>query len=371
MEKLQGAKNILCVRLDNMGDVLMCSPALQAIDDSIEGIKLTMLVSPAGSKAARLIPAVDDIIEFDAPWVKSAPLAMDPGAVISMADVLKKRNFDASIIFTVYSQSPLPAAFLCFLAGIPVRVAHCRENPYQLLTHWEKEPEPDRIVRHEVRRQLDLVGLLGCKAKDEHISIYLSEKAKETARQIASGFRDPWYILHPGATAASRRYPLESFAKVIKGLDEIGWTAVISGTEEEKGYAMRLQELSGCNLINICGRLGLESLAALLSETPFLISNNTLLVHLAGGTKTPVVVLYALTNPQHTPWLVPCRVLFADTDCKYCYKSVCPEGHGKCLRDVEPGAIIKAVMGLLEETGKKALAFKTPRKTYFWKNINK
>ena len=75
---------------------------------------------------------------------------------------LKARAFDAAAIFTVYSQSPLPAAYLCYLAGIPLRLAHCRENPYHLLTDWVPEPEPAARMRHEVQRQLDLVATVGC-----------------------------------------------------------------------------------------------------------------------------------------------------------------------------------------------------------------
>jgi ADP-heptose:LPS heptosyltransferase len=59
------------------------------------------------------------------------------------------------------------------------------------------------------------------------------------------------------------------------------------------------------------------------------------------------VDLYALTNPQHTPWGVPHRVLNQDVPCKYCYKSVCPQGHHDCLRRVPPAAIIRAALDLL------------------------
>ena len=45
------------------------------------------------------------------------------------------------MIFTVYSQSPLPSAMICYLADIPLRLAHCRENPYHLLTDWVPDPE--------------------------------------------------------------------------------------------------------------------------------------------------------------------------------------------------------------------------------------
>jgi ADP-heptose:LPS heptosyltransferase len=98
-------------------------------------------------------------------------------------------------------------------------------------------------------------------------------------------------------------------------------------------------------------RLTLGELAALIEMAPVLISNNTGPVHLAAAVGTPVVDLYALTNPQHTPWQVPNRVLFHDVPCKYCYKSICPEGHQDCLRQVTPDRVVQAARELLEETG--------------------
>ena len=62
---------------------------------------------------------------------------------------------------------------------------------------------------------------------------------------------------------------------------------------------------------------------------------------------TPVVDLYALTNPQHTPWAVPHRVLSHDVPCKYCYRSICPLGHHRCLRGIEPASVVAAALALL------------------------
>lgn len=343
-------KNILCVRLDNMGDALMCSPAIRAIKESSRAARVTFLVSPVGADVARLMPGVDQVLVFEAPWVKNASPQNNARLMSAMIRRLKGCDFDGAVIFTTYSQSPLPAALLCFQAGIPVRIGICRENPYQLLTFWQKEEEPERLVRHEVRRQLDLVKAFGCVAQEEHLSLEISEQARNRARGLMERFSCPWFILHAGATADSRRYPLESYAHVIREAGNRGWKAVLSGVRDEKSYIDELARMTADYSINLCGRLKLEEFCGLLSGASFLLSNNTGVVHLASATRTPVVVLYALTNPQHTPWLVPSRVLFEDASCKYCYKSVCPEGHNKCLRAVSPETIMEAIEDLLKET---------------------
>ena len=99
---------------------------------------------------------------------------------------------------------------------------------------------------------------------------------------------------------------------------------------------------------SLAGRLTLGELAALLRAAPVLVSNNSGPVHMAAALGTPVVDIYALTNPQHTPWMTPHRLLFHDVPCRYCYKSVCPQGHQDCVRLVPPSAVAEAAIELLE-----------------------
>src|SRR5512139_3819283 len=100
---------------------------------------------------------------------------------------------------------------------------------------------------------------------------------------------------------------------------------------------------------SLASRLGIDEFAALISKAPLLISNNTGRVHMAAALNTPVVDLYALTNLQHTPWMVPHRTLYHDVPCKYCYKSICPMGHHDCLRLVPPDEVVNAALELLAE----------------------
>jgi hypothetical protein len=78
---------------------------------------------------ARLVPEVDDVLVYDSPWMKATAPRADSGPDREMIERLRAGTFDAAAIFTVCSQNPLPAALLCYLASIPLRLAHCRENP--------------------------------------------------------------------------------------------------------------------------------------------------------------------------------------------------------------------------------------------------
>ncbi len=354
MSNWQHLNRILCIRLDSMGDVLMTSPAFRALKETF-GAELTLLASSGGAAVAELIPEIDDVIVYDPPWMKHTATRRSPQPEAEMVKTLRARGFDAAVIFTVYSQNPMPAAFLCYLAEIPLRLAHCRENPYQMLSPHVPEPEPEQLIRHEVQRHLDLVASVGARAGDERLSLRVSSTAVARVRAILAergiDAARPHVVIHPGATAPSRRYAPEKFAAVARQLVCSETMQIIfTGVEHERELVDGIQLAMHAPSTSLVGRLNLEEMAALLTLSPLLICNNTGPVHIAAAVGTPVVDLYALTNIQHTPWQVPHRVLNHDVPCRLCYKSVCPEGHHHCLALVTPGQVVAAVRDLLHET---------------------
>jgi lipopolysaccharide heptosyltransferase II len=349
------ARRILCVRLDGVGDVLMTTPAMRALRISgDEPRDLTLLASPAGAGLLPLLPDVGDAMAYEAPWMKGA--TNDATRDNRMISAIRERGFDAAVIFTVCSQNPLPAAMLCHLAEIPIRLAFCRENPYGLLTRWIRDAEGERARRHEVRRQLDLVATIGARPDRESMSIHIPGPARDDAMReladigLARPSDDRWIAVHPGASAPSRRYPEEGFAEVGDALAEAGHRIVFMGSAAERDLIGSIRSRMRRPSSSLAGRLTLDGLAAVLSLAPLAIANNSAPAHLAAAVGTPVVDLYALTNLQHMPWMVPSRVLFHDVACKECLASVCPVGHHACLRLVHPSAVVDAANDLLRQT---------------------
>lgn len=354
----RAARRILAVRLDNLGDVLMTTPALRALRESAPGRHVTLLASAAGAAVAPFVPEIDDCVVATGPWMPGAD--KDPQALADTIEQLRAGRYDAAVIFTVYSQSPLPAALLCWLAGIPLRLAHCRENPYQLLSDWIIDPEPHEVLRHEVRRQLDLVAAVGCATADERLSFALpaGDRLRAMARLRAAGI-DPdggWIVAHPGASAASRRYPAEQFACALEALQAQApaLPVVLTGEAHERELVEAVRRRVGTPVTSLAGELELGELAAVIASAALLIANNTGPVHIAAALGTPVVDLYALTNPQHAPWQVPARVLYHDVPCRFCYRSVCPQGHHDCLRLLAPARVARAAHELLMQGADRA-----------------
>ena len=161
---------------------------------------------------------------------------------------------------------------------------------------------------------------------------------------------EPWVVIHPGATAPARRWPSESFAALARMLvRQHGCRVVFSGAEADRALVEGICAAMDAPCESLVGYLDVAHLAGLLALAPLLISNNTAPVHLAAAVGTPVVDIYALTAPDRTPWAVPHRVVSRDMACKYCCQSVCPEGHGNCLRQITPEEVLAAVLDLAGE----------------------
>jgi len=389
----QDARRILCVRLDGLGAVLQTTPALRALGAAVPGRALTLLASPSGAAALPFVPELDDAIAWTAPWTPAWTRAggrADPDAALlataaaaasapasasacasaaaappectgtsvrrstlALVDRLAARRFDAAVIFTAYTQSPLPAALLCQLAGIPLRLAHCRDNPHGLLTDWIPDPEPAALVRHDVQRQLALVQRVGCRSAAPALS-FVPRPADVTAAraQLAAAGVDPdrpWLLLHPGAGAAAHRYPPAGWVRTLRLLAQaVRMPLVLTGSAAEADLVDTIRGDAGIPAVTLAGRLPLGAFGAALRLAAVAVTGNAAPAHIAAAAGTPVVNLYALTAPQHTPWHVRSRVLFHDVPCRFCAARTCPQVHQGCLAGVAPAHVVEAVLALLD-----------------------
>ena len=135
MNEWLAAKNILAVRLDNIGDVVMLGPALRAVKETSPEARLTLLASLAGSTAVPLLPWVDDVITWRPIWQDvGGCMPFHPARERELINMLAERQFDAALIFTSFSQTPHTPGYACYLAGIPLRAGESKEFGGSTLT---------------------------------------------------------------------------------------------------------------------------------------------------------------------------------------------------------------------------------------------
>ena len=339
------ARNLLAVRLDNAGDIVMLGPALRAIKTTSPECQITLLASPAGAKAAPLLPWIDSVLVWRSIWQDLGHLPVEPGRENGLIQLIADGSFDAAVVFTSFSQTPHVAGYVCYLAGIPLRAGESKEFGGGTLS---TELRHTQDATHQVDRNLHLVHALGFTHVDPALEIAIPDASREViARRlwdVGISPDAPFALLHPGASAEARRYPAARFHRVAELLQARGWPLVVTGCERERNL---LEIVVGDNnRTPIFTDLSIQEFAALVARASTVVCGNTLPLHLADATRTPVVALYAGTEliSQWGPRFAPSRVLQRATECTPCYRFTCPIGL-PCL-DFDPEEVVAAIEGL-------------------------
>src|SRR3954466_7502212 len=196
----------LVVRLDSVGDGLVTGPAVRAVASRY---KVTYLASSIGIEAARLLPGVDEVIRFDAPWILADPPSFDESALQQITAVVRRRRFDVALILGSARQSALPTAMVLPSAGVRFIVAISRDYPGSLLDVRIKG-DPDV---HEVERALMVAEALDCPLPRHDVgSLAVLEGA------VPSHIDDlaPFVVVHPGSSVPARSLSAERWSMVVR-----------------------------------------------------------------------------------------------------------------------------------------------------------
>jgi ADP-heptose:LPS heptosyltransferase len=327
--------HVLVVRQDNDGDVLLAGPAIRAV--AAGAGRVTLLCGPRGRQAAELLPGVDELIVHRAAWIDPEPDPLDPAATLALVDDLGSRDIDEAFVLTSFHQSPLPAALLLRLAGVPTVAATSVDYPGSLLDVRHRIEDD----AHEVERSLSLVAALGYALPEGDDGRLALER-----RGGGSPVEPPYVVVHPGASVPARAWAPERHAALVQALAASGRRVVVTGGPSERALTASVAGHGRQDVVDLGGRTSFAELADVLAAADAVVVGNTGPAHLAAAVGTPVVSLYAPTVPavRWRPWQVP-HVLLGDQDapCAGSRARVCPIPGHPCLNGVEVADVVAAI----------------------------
>ena len=319
-------------RLDSQGDVLLAGPAVRAVAHGAD--RLALLVGPRGRQAAGLLPGVDEIIVWRAPWIDPEPDPVDPADVASLTARL--RGFAEAVLLTSHHQSALPLALLLRLAGVPRIAAISDDYPGSLLD-----------VRHRVDGDLPeaVRGLSTAVAAGFPLPPADDGALRVGPLPDVSALTGPgrYVVLHPGASVPARAWSPRRCAAAVAVLAAAGHRVLVTGGPGETALTAAVAGTAGTDL---GGRTSLAELAAVLASAQAAVVGNTGPAHLAAAVGTPVVSLFAPVVPaaRWAPYGVPVVLLGnQDAPCKGSRARVCPVPGHPCLDTVGPADVLAAV----------------------------
>ncbi|MDQ3615726.1 MAG: glycosyltransferase family 9 protein [Actinomycetota bacterium] len=322
--------------MDNAGDVLLAGPAVRAVAAGSD--RVTVLAGPNGAAAARLLPGVDEVVEWRCPWLDPQPGPVERRDVDFLVERLAALRLDRALVLTSFHQSPLPTALVLRMAGVAWLGAISEDYPGSLLD-----------LRHAVDEQLPEAerGLSLAAAGGFPLSIG-DDGALAVRRPLpdVSGLlpEGAFVVLHPGASVPARAWPVGRFAEVARLLTGRGRQVVVTGAPSERDLTAVVAGITPA--VDLGGRTTLEELAGVLEAADSVVVGNTGPAHLAAAVRTPVVSLFAPTVPavRWAPYKVP-FVLLGDQEavCRDTRVTRCPFRGHPCLGGVGAEDVARAV----------------------------
>lgn len=305
-------KNILLIRTDRVGDLVLSTPAIASFRRSWPHARITAVVTGYTEPVLRHNPDVDELVLLP----NRSPLA----AIAKVAHLGKNADIAVGLA---------PRTDDIFLAGVTharKRIGYVYRRRYLsralahlALTDWclsEADPEiadrfPEQPVLHEVHQVLALVKLAGGESLTEELTLRLGDDDIAWAVQnapsggVVLALAPRWFTRNFGADAVMR---------LINALAHEHQDVIVTYGNETKGVAESLR--AGLNLANVSwlGNLALLRWAAVLAQSAVVVTVDTGATHVAAALGKPVVVIFErayfrLCSQEWSPWRVQSAML--------------------------------------------------------------
>ena len=261
-------QHILVIRALGLGDLLTAVPALRGLRRAYPGSVITLAAPGWLRPLLEPIDAVDGLFEVST-LDRIGPLSPTPDLVVNLHGA-GPQSIDAAV-----------------RTGAERIITHCHPARPDL-------DGPDwRLDLHEVERWCRLLRWSGVPV--DAGDLRLARPAIPPAQGSESiGV----VVIHPGASAGSRRWPVERFGTVAGDLARSGRQVLVTGSESEFDLANEVVTAAGLPQVgSVAGRLTLDQLAGLVADASLVISGDTGVAHLASAYATPSVLLFGPTPP--------------------------------------------------------------------------
>ncbi len=283
---------ILVIKLDNLGDVVLASPFFRELRRNFPEATITAATTAGSAALMRSCPYVNH----------TAQMSVNPLNLFALKRFARslQNRFGVPDLTLIprFSVDPYGAGWIGFFSGAQIR-AGFSESATARKSRLNRGADAlftnlvlSKGVKHEVERNLDLLGNLGLTVADSKLEIWFSESEKRDADSMLGTAVDgdaPLIAVGLGATQTKRMWPVERYAEVCRSLHaQTGARFVVMGSHSEKLLMKSFQNSLG-DAIAVSGTVSLGVVAALFSRCSLFLGSDSAQKHIAAAVGLPVV----------------------------------------------------------------------------------
>ncbi|MDP8253386.1 MAG: glycosyltransferase family 9 protein [Candidatus Kaelpia aquatica] len=334
---------ILLSRTDRMGDLLLTTPAIEAVRNKFPNAYICFL---SNSKTVALLkdnPYIDEVIGLDKDKNHKGILGF-----LRLLREIRERKFDLSVHLHPTNRNHL----LSFLGSIPKRVGY--DSKLGLLNNMRVEHKKQEGEKSEAEYNFDLLRKIGIDKISLNQFIVPDRGALEWVdRELQSKNITRFAVIHPGASCKSKLWDLENFielSKRIKLKNNLEVIFILGPDDEElRDRLNQHPEISPYLYYNIT----LERSVALISRASLMISNDSGPMHIADSLDKPLIVIFGrnqagLSYKRWGPLGEHAKVIYEDSGCKECLAHNCKKGF-ICLKNIAVDRVYGQFVKMISE----------------------
>ena len=328
--------NVLIVRPDGIGDVLLSLPVATQLKRLVPGVTVGFLTSPTVAPLLDRHPDVDYVrtIRFTDPF-KKLHLAFS-------------QRVEAAIFLKPFRR----LMWAAWVAGVPIRVA-TRYRWYSPLANRHIYEHRSEFSKHESEYNVEMLKGLGLRPQPTRPPVLtLTEAERAAGASQWSGLPRPRVVIHPGGVSA-RRWRLEQYRDLVVTLTGRGYGVVLTGSDQERtefGKSLPMSTALSAGIVDLMGHLSLRELMSVIANAHVVVSGATGPAHLAAALGIPTVTLFdPRRNNLPVRWkpLGLGALLRPDVPtCEKCIGEACP--YWDCLDRFTVEKVIAAINKVVE-----------------------
>jgi heptosyltransferase I len=286
----------LCIlRLSAIGDTCHIVPIIRTLQHTWPATRITWIIGKTEARLMRLLDGVE-LITVD----KRAGLS----GLRNFRKQLGGRRFDVLL----HMQLAIRSSLLASLVEANLKVGFDRARARELQWLFTNARIAARAREHVLDSFFGFLGALGIGDRVLQWNLPLPTQAVEYAAKLIPDSR-PTLLISPCSSHSLRNWSPQRYAAVADhAFHRHGMRIILAGgpstLERETGAAIEQCLQPGTQILNQVGKDTLPEMLALIARARVLLAPDSGPVHMATMVGTPVIGLYAATNPARSgPYL--------------------------------------------------------------------
>jgi heptosyltransferase I len=285
--------NVCILRLSALGDTCHIVPVLRTLQHAWPQARFTWIIGRLESRLMSLIEGVEFII---------VDKRADFAARRALRARLRGQHFDVLL----HMQLALRASRVALGVRAGVKLGFDRARARELQWLFTNARIAPRAREHVLDSFFGFAQALGVRERLLRWDIPLPAAARERARRLIPDGQ-PTLVVSPCSSHVLRNWSAERYAAVAeRAVAGYGMQVILAGGPSalERDMGGAIERAARVPLNNQIGRDTLPELLALLERATVLLGPDSGPVHMATAVGTPVIGLYAATNPARSgPYL--------------------------------------------------------------------